>query len=186
MAWVEPRAVADVLAENHYLGPVRRGFAWQDERGVLVLGAPTARNLPLHWFELTRWCITSREKNAGSRQWARVVRALRADYPDATTVVSYSDPSHGHTGALYRACNWLWAPTWHRLRPPPTGNGCWGQRGKVQAPKDRWVFPLRPDAERVERLVARDVSVLRALPFAEYKEPAGADFKTWDLLQRIA
>ena len=36
-----------------------------------------------------------------------------------STVVSYSDPSAGHTGSLYRACNWIWAPTWLRLRPPP-------------------------------------------------------------------
>jgi hypothetical protein len=114
--WVNP-----VLARDHYLGPINRGFAWADEFGVLVLANPSARFLPQQrWLELVRWCLVG-EKNGGSRQWARVSRWLRKDRPDVTTVVSYSDPSVGHTGALYKACNWRWAPTWHRLRPPPLG-----------------------------------------------------------------
>lgn len=62
--------------------------------------------------------------------------------------MSYSDPDHGHTGSLYRACNWQWAPTWHRLRPAPSGHGAWriGERASV---KDRWVFHLsRRDPHR--------------------------------------
>lgn len=178
--WTTPSAVAHVLREHHYLGPICRGFAWQDEHGVIVLGHPTARGVPRHWLELTRWCITSREKNAGSRQWAAMVRAIRRDHPKYTTIVSYSDPSVGHTGALYRACNWLWAPTWHRLRPPPTGNGSWTD-GKIQSVKDRWVFLLQPDSERAERLVAKDESILRRLPFARYREPGGADYRAFIL-----
>lgn len=111
--------VADLLREQHYLGPIGRGLAWRDERGALVIANPTARRLPQDtWAELVRWCILGRVKNAGSQQWAAAVRALRVERPELTTIVSYSDPSQGHTGALYRACNWLWAPTWHRLRPP--------------------------------------------------------------------
>ena len=60
---------------------------------------------------------------------------MRDKYPRCTTIVSYSDPSVGHTGALYRACNWLWAPTWHRLQPPPTGCGSWDGK-KRSSPKD--------------------------------------------------
>lgn len=181
--WVSSAEVAATLEANHYLGPIRRGFAWRDQFGVIVFGHPTARGVPAHWLELIRWCITSREKNAGSRQWAAVIRAVRERFPAATTIVSYSDPSVGHTGALYRACNWLWAPTWHRLRPPPTGNGAW-KSGQIQAVKDRWVFPVRPDPIRVDRLIAKDESILRRMPFARYREPGGADFKAFaEILQ---
>jgi hypothetical protein len=132
----------------HYLGPTVRGFCWSDELGVCVLAKPTSRRLPQDgtWLELVRWCLAG-EKNGGSRQWSRVAKALREDLAAVTTIVSYSDPSIGHTGALYKACNWKWAPTWHRLKPPPTGNGSW-KRGKQQAVKDRWTFSLRPDPRR--------------------------------------
>lgn len=162
--------VAHVLNENHYLGAARRGFAWSDEFGVMVLGSPASRSLPHdRWIELTRWCLNG-TKNGGSRQWARVSRWLYENHPEITTVVSYSDPAVGHTGALYRACNWIWAPTWLRLRPPPSGNGSW-QRGKVEAVKDRWVFPLRADDEREDILQVNDASLKRRMPEAEYREP---------------
>ena len=150
----------------------------------MVFSNPSSRRLPHdRWLELTRWCITSAEKNAGSRQWAAAVRWLREHRSEVTTVVSYSDPSQGHTGALYRACNWLWAPTWHRLRPPPTGNGTWGKK-KGQAVKDRWVFVLRGDPDRAGLLTVNDAALKRKMPWAEFREPkkrerGGGDFKRW-------
>jgi hypothetical protein len=76
--------------------------------------------------------------------------------------VSYSDPSQGHTGALYKAAGWVWLPTWHRLRPPPTGNGSW-KSGKRQAVKDRWVYILRPDDRRDEILRVKDDAIIRQM-----------------------
>lgn len=178
MTWCSPSAVREILKRKHYLGPTTRGSAWLDEYGVLVFAAPTARRLPSTWLDLTRWCITSTQKNAGSKQWGRVRKELLVRFPQVTTVVSYSDPSKGHTGALSRACNWWWAPTWHRLRPPPTGQGTW-DGVTVQAVKDRWVFPLRRDPLREIQATAKDESILRRMPWARYKEPGGADFKTW-------
>ena len=180
-----PMAPADLLRDRHYLGPVRGGDWYEDADGVLVFDAPTARNLPVHWIELVRWCITGGE-NAGSAQWARAVRWLRGR-SRATTVVSYSDPSVGHTGALYRACGWLWAPTWHRLRPPPTGNGSWTV-SKLQSVKDRWIFPLRHDAEREAVLALKDDSLQERFRWAEYRDPrwkrgratgGGGDYARW-------
>lgn len=144
--------VAHFLEQRHYLGWTGRGFAWSDEYGVLVLAKPTSRRLPQDgtWLELVRWCLEG-IPNGGSRQWSAVSKALRRDEPQVTTVVSYSDPSAGHTGALYKACNWEWRPTWHRLHPPPTGNGSW-KNGETQSVKDRWVFCLRPDDRRDEIL----------------------------------
>jgi hypothetical protein len=141
-----------------------------------VFAKPTIRQLPERWLELVRWCIKSREKNAGSRQWATVARALRRARPDVTTIVSYSDPSQGHTGALYRACNWRWAPTWHRLRPPPTGNGAW-RTAAPQAVKDRWIFELAPDAARAAALRLQDESLLRRFPALLYIDGRGVPHK---------
>lgn len=144
----KPAAVAPFLARAHYLGPTDRGIAWSDDLGVIVLATPTSRRMPSDgtWLELSRWCLLG-ERNGGSRQFARVVRWLKRALPAVTTIVSYSDPAAGHTGALYRACNFQWAPTWHRLSPPPTGNGSW-REGVASSVKDRWVYGLRPDPRR--------------------------------------
>jgi len=159
-----------VLSERHYLGPTKAaGFAWKDEYGCIVFAAPRARGIPHRWLEVVRWCLYG-TKNGGSKQWADAVAMIRRQRPECTTVVSYSDPSNGHTGALYRACNWLWAPTWHRLRPPPTGNGSWTD-GKAQSVKDRWVYPLQPDDGREDVLSMKDESVMRLCPWASYREP---------------
>ena len=95
-------------------------------------------------------------------QWKRVRRALPEIAPEVTTVVSYSDPSQGHTGSLYRSCNWKWAPTWHRLRPPPTGNGSW-KNGQKQSVKDRWVCELKDDERRAEILRVKDDSIVKRM-----------------------
>lgn len=174
--WTSPALVSPILAENHYLGAIKRGHAWTDERGVIVVAGCTSRRLPAEWMELTRWCILSREKNSGSRQWAAFARDFRRRFPACTTLVSYSDPTQGHTGALYRACNWWWAPTWLRLRPPPTGNGSWTD-GVNQSVKDRWIFPLRRDPRRQAILIAQDESLLRRWNWAAYREPGGVPFR---------
>ena len=159
---VPTATVALFLRANHYLGATNRGFAWSDEDGVLVLAKPTARRLPQDgtWLELVRWCLVG-NRNGGSRQWAKVVRWLRAERSEVTTVVSYSDPSAGHTGTLYKACNWRWSPTWHRLFPPPSGNGSW-KDGSAQCVKDRWIYVLHPDARREELLRIKDGRVVAA------------------------
>jgi len=176
-----------ILARSHYLGTVSRGIALLFRDGVMVLANPTSRRLPhREWFELTRWCITG-GRNAGSRQWAEAHRMIARAFPRITTVVSYSDPSAGHSGALYKASGWLWAPTWHRLVPPPSGNGVWSEG--PQSVKDRWAFVLRPDANRAA-LLGIEESYERRFPGAGYRDPlfrrdsvvrgtGGGDFKRW-------
>lgn len=179
-----------LLADRHYLGPARRAlFTYEDEFGVMVFAAPTARHLPTDWLELVRWCLVGEviqakqwdvisskhlighgdRLNAGSRQWRAAQRWL-STRSEASTVVSYSDPSVGHTGALYRACNWLWAPTWHRVKPAPSGHGSW-TNGKSESVKDRWVALLAPDPRRAGVLIISDTKARRDMPWAEYREP---------------
>lgn len=168
-----------LLSVYHYLGPISRGLVYRDALGVIVFANPTSRRLPqTRWVEVVRWCIVSGEINAGSMQWRSARKWLESRRPEVTTVVSYSDPSVGHTGALYRACNWLWAPSWHRLREPPTGQGAW-TNGHRQAAKDRWVYCLRPDGERSKILAVKDAAVMRRMPWAQYVDGKGGDYKRW-------
>lgn len=157
-----------LLRSRHYLGP--RSVAPLAFAGVLdgevvacqVWAKPSSRYLPSDgsWLELARWCLTPEAgTNAGSRMHGWVVRWMRRERPQITTLVSYSDPSQGHTGSLYKACNWQWAPTWHRLRPPPSGNGSWNGRD-IQSVKDRWVFCVRTDVQRAEILRIKDAAVV--------------------------
>lgn len=153
-----PADINPLLQREHYLGPLTSGG-----HSLIVIGStpdrvvagqvwrrPTSRRLPAGgtWLELSRWCLTpDAGRNSGSRMHKWATRLIRQHMPAVTTLVSYSDPGHGHDGALYRACNWQWRPTWLRLRPPPGGHGAWVP-GEPQAIKDRWVFPLRPDPTR--------------------------------------
>ena len=157
-----------LLARAHYLGPMRSGrlvvvgSVGDAVAACQVWKLPTSRHLPNDgtWLELARWCLTSQVgDNAGSRMHKYAARLIR-DHGDVRTLISYSDPSVGHTGALYRACNWVWAPQWQRLRTPPTGGGTWDGI-KVQVPKDRWVFHVtKEDAERT-RLYCTDAGAIR-------------------------
>lgn len=161
-----------LLSAHHYLGPVGAGGADLIVTGAvegIVVAAqvwrrPTSRALPSDgtWLELSRWCLTPLAgENAGSRMHRHAVRLLRDLRPEATTLVSYSDPARGHTGAIYRACNWRWAPTWLRLRPPPSRGGSW-DRATVQEVKDRWVFALAPDPHREAVLTIDDPAAIRS------------------------
>lgn len=159
----------ELLAEHHYLGPLQSGgkmiivgIRYGDPVAAMIWKHPTSRRLPAFgtWLELSRWCLTpGAGENAGSRMHKWSVRLIREHLPNVTTLVSYSDPSHGHTGALYRACNWQWAPTWHRLRTPPSGNGDWGTG--AQAVKDRWAFCLKRDPIRDGALAIDDEAAIR-------------------------
>lgn len=154
-------------ARMHYLGNSKRiRLEYADEFGWITFNNPTSRRLPQDWLELGRWILIGK-KNGGSQQWSRAKRWLRTAAPTVTTVVSYSDPSVGHTGALYKACGFIWAPTWHRLVTPPTGNGT--RSGKAQAAKDRWIYPLRPDERR--RCLELEPAYAARFPGASYREP---------------
>ena len=158
---------AATLDSEHYLGSkgARPRLVYEDEHGLVVFSAPSSRRLPRDWIELSRWCL---KDGRGSEQWSKVVPWLK-ERSDTTTVVSYSDPSVGHTGTLYRACNWIWAPVWHVLREPPTGMGIRGR--KRQRAKHRWVFLLKPDPRRTDHLRLRDESLERQFPWVSYVEP---------------
>ena len=150
--------VAPLLANHHYLGSTaggRHSFAgWVDDELVaaMVFRWPTARMLPSDGtlLELSRWCLTPEAgKNAGSRMMRWVARWLRTNEAGVEALVSYSDPSVGHVGALYRASGWIDWPTHITTRwradgiGYASGNGSWNGVER-QAAKERWLFRLNP------------------------------------------
>lgn len=150
--------VNPLLASEHYLGPVRGArvcFAgWRDDVMVQCQAyrQPTGRMVPQDWFELSRWCLgAASEDNDGSRMMGIVRRKFRRLFPNLRTIVSYSDPSKGHTGALYKASGWVYSPTHHGERFDrdgigyPSGHGSWDGI-TVQSPKHRWLYFLKSEA----------------------------------------
>ena len=156
---VSTATVAEVnvlLQAEHYLGPVTgarvcfAAFAEDVMAACQVWRWPTARMLPSDgsWLELSRWCIAEHaETNTGSRMMGYVRRWLRREMPQVRTLVSYSDPVHGHTGTLYRASGWTYAPTHHGERYDangkgyPSGHGSWNGVDQM-SPKHRWTVAL--------------------------------------------
>ncbi len=115
-------------------------------RGVVVIGTPSSRELMGQGFlEVTRLCAHEAPKNAASyllgaaKRWAR---------PRGFSLVSYSDPSVGHKGTVYRAAGFSHAGK--------SKGGTWGNRAghrtEREGPKDRWVWlnPAGPKGSGTE------------------------------------
>ena len=147
-----------LLAGRHYLGSISSGvFVLGDRRDdgsltqVQVWRHPTARLVPANWLELSRWCIATDERNAGSRFMGWVRRYLRAN-SKAPALVSYSELGR-HDGSLYKASGWNAAPTHHALRWQAdeigyaSGHGNWGN-GPPRPPKMRWIIWLSKREQR--------------------------------------
>lgn len=174
-----------LLSSEHYLGPLDACLygigGWVDDTLVAaqLYRWPTARGIPADgtWLELSRWCLTpDAGPNAGSRMMGWAARWLRTNAAGVVSLVSYSDPSHGHDGALYKASGWTWAPTHHRLaqldgHPYPTGNGSWDGRTR-QEPKDRWFYDLRRSRRRRGRRMTKARVLARA--FDDYSGGNGS------------
>lgn len=56
----------------------------------------------------------------------------------------------------------------------------------MEAVKDRWVFCLQPDPERVRILAINDDSLMRRYPWAQFREKHGGDFQRWKRQQADA
>ena len=58
-------------------------------------------------WELARLYIMDSEP-FNSETWfmAKAVKFVRSNYPAVKALVSYADPSAGHSGTIYRAANW--------------------------------------------------------------------------------
>ncbi len=79
-------------------------------RGCIVFAeAPreTSKRYGGHTWELARlWIHDDEPRNTASWFIARTIRLVRRLCPSVRYLVSYADPSVGHTGTVYRAANW--------------------------------------------------------------------------------
>jgi hypothetical protein len=79
--------------------------------GVIVFALPPRETMKrysvsLAW-ELARLYIMDSEP-FNSETWfmARAIKFVRSNFPQVKALISYADPSAGHTGVIYRAANW--------------------------------------------------------------------------------
>lgn len=111
-------AVDSMIRKNHYLhswpGVVTAVFAMEAEGdvvGVCVYALPpiqTAIRYGGPVWELARlWIEDSQGKNSESWFIAQTVKSIERRRVGLLALVSYADPSVGHTGTIYRAANWL-------------------------------------------------------------------------------
>lgn len=111
----------DALVRAHYLGrwpgvvtcTVGLLSEAQDRYiGVLVFALPPREtckrySVSVAW-ELARLFIEDETpKNTETWFMSRAVRMIRKRYPAVELLVSYADPSRGHSGTIYRAGNWI-------------------------------------------------------------------------------
>lgn len=60
----------------------------------------------LTWEMARLWIDDAVPTNGESWLIGQSVKYIRRHHPDVTTLVTYADPSQGHTGAIYKAANW--------------------------------------------------------------------------------
>jgi hypothetical protein len=83
------------------------GSTW---RGVVVFALPpreTAKRYGGLTWELARlWVDDEVPRNGESYFIGSAIRYIKRNNPEVKCLVSYADPSAGHTGVIYRAANW--------------------------------------------------------------------------------
>ncbi len=108
---------ANAMIRRHYLGRwpgvcvLRLALKKQDVLlGVIVFALPpreTAKRYGGATWELARlWVDDSVPQNAETYLIARAIRHIKSVYPAVKVLVSYADPSAGHSGMIYKAANW--------------------------------------------------------------------------------
>jgi len=78
--------------------------------GIVIYSAPpreTSKRYGGITWELARLYLLD-EIPRNSETWliAKRVRFIKLNYPDVKFLISYADPSAGHSGTIYRAANW--------------------------------------------------------------------------------
>jgi hypothetical protein len=78
--------------------------------GCIVYAAPPRESDKRYGgktWELARlYLLDEVPKNAETWLIGRSVRYIRQNHPDVEVLVSYADPSVGHSGTIYKAANW--------------------------------------------------------------------------------
>ena len=121
---IDKKLAKNMIEKHHYsrtwstckypLGLIKDGFVL----GVANYGAPVGRLASDsispevtqgNVLELKRlWVAESEGKNTESFFLGQTFAWLKKNDPKIKVLLSYSDPSHGHTGVIYQATNWIY------------------------------------------------------------------------------
>jgi hypothetical protein len=105
------------MVEAHYLGKwpgvtvLRLAMILDGEPvGMILYALPpreTSKRYRGETWELARlWIDDSVPTNAETWLIAQSVKWIKRNRPEVECLVSYSDPSRGHAGTIYKAANW--------------------------------------------------------------------------------
>jgi len=108
------KAARRIIENHHYLGYAPRCmkfnlgvFVDSEIIGVMMFGHPIARlEDQEHTLELTRMFLFDSPKNSESRALSLAEKWIKANKPEITRLIAYSDTNQGHNGTIYRAANW--------------------------------------------------------------------------------
>lgn len=114
---LSPVPLWDWMIRRHYLrrwpGVVTLTLGMRcglDYVGVIVFALPpreTAQRYGGVTWELARLWIEDRiPRNAESWLIGRAIKYIRANHQQVRFLVSYADPTFGHSGGIYKASNW--------------------------------------------------------------------------------
>jgi hypothetical protein len=113
------RAAEAVIRAFHYTKPVPSGKSYYVVCGeaLVVWSHPANYNAARHFlpglddpivFELARlWAPDGHARNLLTMAISEAVTILKAQEPSVDLVMSYADPSAGHSGFVYRAASWI-------------------------------------------------------------------------------
>lgn len=90
---------------------IKAGGVYERAMGCMVFALPpreTHKRYGGHTWELARlWVSDEMPRNTESWFISQATRHIRKTRPDVACIVSYADPSVGHTGTIYRAANFI-------------------------------------------------------------------------------
>lgn len=85
-------------------------YAHSEPVGVTVFALPPVETYVryggLTWELARLWVDDNQPRNTESWFISRAIRYVKHHHRDVKAIVSYADPSAGHTGTVYRAANW--------------------------------------------------------------------------------
>ena len=103
----------DMMLNKHYLKTMPRGCKYVYglyNNGALIggcmIGHPVGANVEKNTLELKRFYLEPDcEKNTASWFMSRCIRDLKNI---TKNIITYADPREGHTGVIYKACNFVY------------------------------------------------------------------------------
>lgn len=88
------------------MGLFENGWA----RGIICFALPPIQTNIRYgcktWEFARMWVDDIMPRNTETFFIARCIRYIKKNHPDVKMLVTYADPSAGHTGTVYRAANW--------------------------------------------------------------------------------